>query len=176
MHCIALMRGLNVGRANRITMKALAAVFEAAGAEDVTTYIQSGNVLFTASAAVLKTLHAKVEQGLEKHHVRSPVVLRTHAELAKVPGRNPFLARQVPLEQLHVGFLEGTPKKGPLPPSPSPHDVFELDGREVYLWYPHGLGRSKLTTAWLDKALGTRITVRNWKTVTTLVARSEERT
>ena len=175
MHCVALLRGLNVGAANRITMPVLAALFTDAGATGVSTYIQSGNVLFTATAAVQKTLADDVARALKRRGVNAPVIMRTHAQLAKVPGRNPFLARGVDPAQLHVGFCAGTPKRGPVPPGPSPHDVVERVGRELYLWYPQGLGRSKLTSAWLDATFGTCVTVRNWNTVTALVERSGAR-
>lgn len=169
MH-IALMRGLNVGRANRITMAALKEVFEAAGAKNVRTFIQSGNVLFEASAAVMKTLHDTVEHGLVAHGVKSPVILRTAGQLKAALEAMPF---DGPTDQLHFGFLAGKPQTT-IVESPSEHDRFKVIGREVYLQYPNGLGRSKLSSAWFDKTLGTMITVRNWNTVTRLVALAEE--
>ena len=102
---IAFLRGLNVGGHNRLSMKDLVAVFEAAGARRVSTYIQSGNVVFDASASVAATLPRLVSAALEKRYqVRSPVVLRTAKELAVAVKNNPLLpAHDAALQ--HVAFL-----------------------------------------------------------------------
>jgi uncharacterized protein (DUF1697 family) len=169
MRHVALLRGLNVGTNNRIKMPALVEVFVEAGCRDVTTFIQSGNVLFTASASV----HAKVPKKvhallLARYDIDSPVIVRTGAELAQVAKTNPFLKQGMAPQTLHVGFLEETPTaqaKAALDPARSPPDQFTLVGRELFLHFPNGLGRSKLTNAYFDSKLKTVCTVRNWNTV-----------
>ena len=173
---VALLRGLNVGAHNRISMKDLSAVFQAAGCVDVETFIQSGNVLFTAKAAVVRQLPTLVAQSLQNDfEVNSPVVLRTADELATVVKGNPFLKRGDDLATLHVGFLATVPEPSrvkALDPARSPPDEFMVKGRELYLHFPKGLGRSKLTNAWFDKQLETLSTVRNWNTVLELARRA----
>ncbi len=168
---IALLRGLNVGGNNRLAMKALSSEFEAAGASNVGTYIQSGNVVFDASASVAAVLAGAVSAALEKRHqVRTPVVLRTAKELAAAVGRNPHLpAHDVAF--LHVAFLAETPTKkavAAVDPARFAPDVFAVVGRELYLLLPNGIGRSRLTNAYFDTSFKTVSTVRNWRTVLAL--------
>ena len=88
---VALLRGINVGGKNIVPMKELAAVFTAAGCRDVTTYIQSGNVIFTASASVLKKSPAIVFSTA----FNVPTVIRSHDELAAAISGNPYLAEDI---------------------------------------------------------------------------------
>jgi uncharacterized protein (DUF1697 family) len=169
MRRLGLLRGLNVGGNNRISMAELTAVFEAAGCTEVSTYIQSGNVVFKASAAVCKRLTSTVPALLvERHGLTSPLVLREAAQVARVLASNPFLARGTAPSTHHVVFLAQTPKpslvKG-LDPKRSTPDEFVVQGSEVFLWLPNGLGRSKLSNVWFDSKLATVSTVRNWNTV-----------
>lgn len=172
---VALLRGLNVGAHNRISMKDLSTVFEQAGCADVTTYIQSGNVLFDAPLTLVKRLPGLIAKSLAaEFDITSPVVLRDGKELASVAKNNPFLKRGDDVSTLHVVFLAQQPeaaKAKALDPARSPPDEFVIKGRELYLHCPKGLGRSKLTNAWLDAQLGTVSTVRNWNTVLELTAR-----
>ena len=168
---IALLRGLNVGGNNRLAMKELILAFEAAGASKVSTYIQSGNLVFDASVSVAAKLPGLVSTALEKRHgVRCPVVLRTAKELELAVEKNPYLpAHDVAF--LHVAFLADTPAPKALAAmdvSRFAPDVLEVVGRELYLMLPNGVGRSKLTNAYFDSSLKTISTLRNWKTVLAL--------
>lgn len=171
MH-VALLRGVNVGGKNRLPMKELAALFEAAGCTGVRTYIQSGNVVFRADARTAKGLAGTVEAAITRRFgFTAPVVLRRADALDAVLHRNPFLAEGVDPVALHVAFLAEPPAAArvkALDPQRSPPDRFAVRGAEVYLCCPNGMGRSKLTTAWLDASLATTSTVRNWNTVRTL--------
>ena len=90
---IALLRGVNVGGKNRIAMRDLAAMFEAAGCTNVKTYIQSGNVVFTVSAARAQAVQPAVERALSaKLGNAITVVLRTRAEWSAAIEANPYLA------------------------------------------------------------------------------------
>ena len=170
---VALLRGINVGGKNKLPMKDLIALFADAGAEDVRTYIQSGNVVFTASRGVATGLAAAVTELIEARlGLTVPVVLRTRAELAAARDANPYAGRASNPKALHVMFLKDRPSKsavGTLDPDRSPPDEYAVIGREVFLFCPNGIGRSKLTTTWIDRALGTVATVRNWRTVNALV-------
>lgn len=176
MRSVALLRGLNVGAHNRISMKDLLCVFEGAGCTRLESYIQSGNVLFEASPALLRQLPELVATALLKDFgVSSPVIIRDGRELAAVVKRNPFLRRGEDVSTLHVGFLSDVPaaaKVKALDPHRSPPDEFIVKGREIYLHTPNGLGRTKLSNAWFDSQLKTVSTVRNWKTVLELARMS----
>jgi uncharacterized protein (DUF1697 family) len=165
----ALLRAINVGGNNKLPMKDLAAMFVAAGCRDVCTYIQSGNVVFSAPAAVLKTLSQTISQRIEKDFgYRVPVVIRSHGQMDAVVRGNPFLKAGEIEKALHVVFLADLP--GPeavakLDPQRSLPDRFVVAGQEIYLHLVNGAGQSKISSAWMDSKLSTVSTSRNWNTV-----------
>lgn len=170
---IALLRGINVGGKNKLAMKDLAALFEAAGCDDVATFIQSGNVVFRASSALARKVPALLERAIEKHAgFRAPVLVRSADEMRAVLAGNPFVAAHVDGDQLHVVFLRDASDgahESALDPKRSPPDEFVVRGREIYLRLPNGVARSKLTAAYFDAKLATTTTQRNWRTVQSLV-------
>jgi uncharacterized protein (DUF1697 family) len=170
---IALLRGINVGGKHMLPMKDLAAIFTAAGGSEVVTYIQSGNVVCNASAAVAKKLPEAVERAIEKRFgFNVPIVMRSADELGQVVRQNPFLARVPGGETLHVAFLGGEPKASgiaALDPRRSSPDEFLVRGREIYLHLPNGVAKTKLSNAYFDSKLGTPSTLRNWRTVLALL-------
>lgn len=163
------MRGINVGGKNKLPMATLAALFTGEGATDVSTFIQSGNVLFAAPAKLAATIGARIERQLDKQlGLRVPVVLRSARELADAAARNPFLRSGVDEDELHLMFLADKPAAklaAALDASRSPGDELALVGRDLYLRLPNGAGRTKLTNAYVDKTLATVSTQRNWRTV-----------
>jgi uncharacterized protein (DUF1697 family) len=164
---VALLRGINVGGRNLLPMKELAALVADAGGRNVRTYIQSGNVLFDAGAAVAARMAAIVRKAIAKEFgFDVPIVLRTAEELARVVKSNPFPKET---EALHVAFLADRPAVEALDPTRSPGDRFVVRGREVYLHLPNGVARTKLSSAYLDSKLATVCTIRNWKTVLKLL-------
>ncbi|MFW6195640.1 MAG: DUF1697 domain-containing protein [Chloroflexota bacterium] len=174
---IALLRGINVGGKNRLPMADLKAMFARAGCEAASTYVQSGNVVFEADAALASRIPATIQGEIESRCGLSvPVLIRTAEELSRAAANNPFLAEGDDPADLHLVFLADTPSAdaaGSLDPERSPPDRFALHGREVYLKCPNGLGRSKLTTGYFDSKLRTVSTIRNWRTVQALLAMSE---
>jgi uncharacterized protein (DUF1697 family) len=170
---VALLRAVNVGGRNGLPMKDLAALCEAAGCRDVVTYIQSGNVAFSASAAVAKKLPAALRRAIQAHaKIDVPVIVRDAAALAAVARENPLLEDGAQLGELHVGFLADAPtaaRVAALDPARSPPDVFVVRDREVYFRFPKGVGKSKLTVTYFDAKLATTITLRNWRTVGALL-------
>jgi len=165
--CVAVLRGINVGGKNKIRMQDLSAVFAAAGCSRVRTYIQSGNVAFTAPLLAEHELRAVLEQQiLDRFGFRVPVVLRRADELARVLAGNPF-----PEAASHVMFLADTPSQSAvdsLDPNRSPGDSFSVQGRDIFLHLPNGVAESKLTNAYFDSKLATVSTLRNWRTVRAL--------
>lgn len=128
-------------------MKELVRLCEAAGCRNVQTYIQSGNVIFTAEPHIAAALPAQLP---------FPTLLRTPAELDAVIAANPY-----PPEHSHVVFLFEPPAL-PLPVA-HPPEAITADGLHLYLYLPHGVGRSKLAAASPQGG-----TMRNWRTVTKL--------
>jgi uncharacterized protein (DUF1697 family) len=169
---VALLRGINVGGKNKLPMKDLAALFAAAGCTDVKTLIQSGNVVFRAGAKVAKNVPAVVQAAIAKRFgLTVPVLTRSAEELAAVVTGNPFLAAGADPGLLHVAFMSTAPSAdavAALDPRRSPPDELAVRGREIYLMMPNGMGKTKITNAWLDTRLRTVTTVRNWRTVLAL--------
>ena len=167
MKHVALLRGINVGGKNMLPMKDLAAMMTEAGCREVVTYIQSGNVVFSASAAVLKKLPGIISQKIaHQFGHRVPVMIRSHEELAAVIRGNPFLKEGD--ERLYVAFLADIPAAeavAKLDPNRSPSDRFAVIGKDVYLHLQTGAAKTKLTNAWMDSKLSTISTARNWATV-----------
>ena len=167
---VALLRGVNVGGKGALPMAKLRAVADDLGYEDVTTYIQSGNlVLRTADAAT------KVEKDLAAAiaalgGVQPAVIVRTRAQLAKIVDGNPFLRRGVDERTCHVVFCAraAKPQLERLDlPSYLPEEAVAV-GKELYLFLPDGMGRSKLASD-LAKDKGAVGTARGWRTVTKLL-------
>jgi uncharacterized protein (DUF1697 family) len=171
---VALLRGLNVGGRNVLPMEELKGLFADAGCADVRTYIQSGNVLFTATAALARRLPRLLSEAIATgfgHQV--PVVVRSADELREVATRNPFPEAAAAPKRLHVAFLAEAPTPAAvkaLDPARSPPDAFVVRGREVYLSLPNGVAGTRLTNDYLDRTLATVSTLRNWRTVKELVA------
>jgi uncharacterized protein (DUF1697 family) len=168
---VALLRGVNVGGHNKIPMAELRKVCASLGFASVTTYIQSGNVVFRADGRAEELADRLRAAIAERFGCDVPIVLRTATDLDRVLAGNPFTHADEDTSRLHVGFLAGVPSAetvAAMPPKPPGRESFHVAGGEVYLLYPDGMGRSKLTTAYFDRALGTTMTARNWRTVTRL--------
>jgi uncharacterized protein (DUF1697 family) len=170
---VALLRGVNVGGKNKLPMRELAEIFGAVGCADVRTYIQSGNVVFAASAGVVKRVSTVVPKKIrEKFGFEPPVVLRSADELSQVAARNPFLRDGTDSSALYVGFLADAPERAriaKLNPDRSPGDRYALHDRNIYMHLVTGAADTKLTTAYFDSMLATTSTFRNWRTVLNLI-------
>ena len=171
---IALLRGVNLGN-RRLSMADLRAFAEELGFENARTLLQSGNLVF-ASPGVAKagTLERRLE-GAAADRFGFPVEfhLRTPAEWRTMIDANPFpdAARDDPGRFVLLA-LKDAPEKAAVAALQAAHrgpEVFEAQGRHVYIVYPEGQARSKLTPALLDRHLG-RGTGRNWNTVLKLQA------
>jgi uncharacterized protein (DUF1697 family) len=170
---VALLRGVNVGGKNKLPMSELVEIFARAGAANVRTYIQSGNVVYEAGEKVSGRIADAVAAGIEERFgYEVPVVTRSASELRASAGGNPFLERGAEVETLHVAFLLRAPSRAQiasLDPARSPGDAFVVRGREIYLHLPNGVARTKLTNAYFDSKLDTTSTLRNWRTVLQLL-------
>lgn len=164
----ALLRAVNLGAHGKLSMPALKTALAGLGLEDVTTYIQSGNVVFRSDRPPARLAEAIVDCIAQEFGLATTVILRTASELVRITRRNPFLDGEQQPSRLHVLFLDSKPARGAekrLDADRSPPDRFRVDGCEIYIHYPNGMGRSKLTGSYFERQLGVRGTARNWNTV-----------
>jgi uncharacterized protein (DUF1697 family) len=170
---VALLRGINVGGNNKVPMADLRAMCIGLGYDSVETYIQSGNVVFETAASEASVV-ADLEAGLlSSFGLTLSVVARSTAELVEIVARNPFPS-QDDGTKLHVTCFAAplaAAMVAKLDPSFSPPDTFVLDGRDMYLHLPGGMGTSKLAVH-IGQKLGKLGTTRNWNTVLKLVEMS----
>jgi uncharacterized protein (DUF1697 family) len=169
---VVLLRGINLGPRNRIAMPALREALEDDGFDDVATYVQSGNVVLSATGAaagVAKRCERVIQQsfGLDVD-----VVVRTRAQLAKVVALNPLEDVATDPKRYQVSFLSAKPAAATmrkLEEEAAPSERVVLVGREIYAWHPDGIGRSRLWARLAGRGLGVTATARNWTTVTKLL-------
>jgi uncharacterized protein (DUF1697 family) len=161
---IALLRGINVGGTGILQMKELAALCERLDFKDVRTYIQSGNVTFTSSLSE-DAARSRLEKSLVvKMGKKIDVMVRTPAELRFVLSHNPFPNKEP--AKVAVAFLCEPPPKDLLKNVVAPGgEQVQLGKREIYIYYPDGMGRSKLKLP----LIGIASTIRNINTITKLV-------
>jgi uncharacterized protein (DUF1697 family) len=169
---VAMLRGVNLGSARRIKMDELRAVYESLGLHAVRTHLQSGNVVFQAARGIAA---ARLEDAFEKRFgFRSEVYLRTPAELKDVVDRNPFPGAEG--SKLGVCFLAADPgdeARRKALALETPPEKMHAEGRELYVYFPNGMGRPKLNMAAVGRALGGSGTMRNWNTVVKLLEIAE---
>jgi uncharacterized protein (DUF1697 family) len=166
---IALLRAINLGRVNRVPMRDLRVALTDAGFTDVSTHLQSGNVVLASTKRAPTAVATAVEKLVRSEFdVDTDVMVRTAGELAKIAGTNPLARRGGDAGTLHVAFLKARPTaaaKRALAGRTFGDDEFVIRGADVYLRYPHGVAGSKLSTPVFERALGTPATVRTWKVV-----------
>ena len=159
-------------------MEDLRALYSSLKLRDPQTYVQSGNVVFKTDESDLAILAKRIEAGIEKKFgFRSDVILRTAADLRRVIEKNPFAGRtDVDPSKLLVTFLASDPgeevREKIRAIEASPEELW-MDGCELYIYYPNGMGRSTLAFPVIEKALKTSATGRNWNTVTKLLELAE---
>ena len=171
---ISLLRGINVGGNKIIRMADLKALYESLGLTGVQTHLQSGNVVFAADTTDHAALASSLEGAIEQRYAFDVrVILRTLDELREVIARQPFAAEQIAQPaKVAVVFLRDAPAAdtaAALLNVYSGPEEMRLAGRELYVFYTQGMGRSKLTHAIIEKKLNVTGTARNWNTTTALL-------
>ena len=164
---VALLRGINVGGKTTLSMASLREVAEALGYDDVATYIQSGNLVLRTSDSAPKVEKDLAAAIAELGGVQPAVMARTRSQLEKIADGNPFLRRGEEEKACHVVFRAkaATPRLDL--PAYAPEEAAAV-GKELYLFLPNGMGRSKLA-ADLAKDTSAVGTARGWRTVTKLL-------
>ncbi len=166
--CVALLRGINVGGKNSLSMKELVVILEGIGAQNVKTYIQSGNVVFQFVKPDFSRLSKKIAAAIKKRCGFEPhVLILGLAAIEKAIAKNPFPEAEAEPSSLHLGFLAWEPKSPALDKLNNlkkGSERFRLVGSVFYLHAPEGVGKSKLAAS-SEKDLGAPMTDRNWRTV-----------
>lgn len=171
---ISILRGINVSGQKLIKMDDLRKLYETLGFQNVTTYVQSGNVVFCGDEASLTDLEDKIKQQIQEDFgFEVPVMVLTIDKLKQIIESNPFLT-DADKEQthFHVTFLASKP-------IPYNNDVIEnkktggeaiaFSDNAIYLYCPDGYGRTKLTNTFIESKLKVVATTRNWKTTNELL-------
>jgi uncharacterized protein (DUF1697 family) len=168
--CVSLFRGINVGGHHKVRMDELKALHEGLGFKEVVTYIQSGNVVFTSDEGDVAQLTRQIEDGFaQKFGFQVKVMVRTAAELEKIVANNPFQIQPMKeVKRILVLLLETRLESVALEEFQKrydgPEELYLID-QEIYIYYPDGMGRSKLASPLLEKMLKTAGTGRNWNTI-----------
>lgn len=165
---VALLRAVNVG-GRKLPMAELRELCGALGWEDVATYIQSGNVVFTASGTT-QAIEERLEKAIEgRFGLDVPVIVRTIAQWARYPPGNPFptAAKDEP-NRLMLLLSKAPPARGAeeaIQARAVAGEQVKRAGDALWFHYPEGAGTSKLTPSLIDRAVGSPGTARNYNTV-----------
>lgn len=174
-----MLRGVNLGPHNRIKMEELRALYQSLKLLDPRTYVQSGNVIFRTKEKNSPQLAKKIQSAIQKKLGCCPdVILRTADEMREAVAANPF-PREVEREpgKVLVTFLAAEPRRGAESNLAKFKDLPEklhLKGRELYIYFPNGAGRSKLPWSSVEKLLQVTGTARNWNSVRAILAIAQE--
>lgn len=176
---IALLRAVNVAGHNRVTMSQLRDLLTELGFVGARSLLQSGNLIFQSDLQTDADIEHLLETRARKRlNLSADFVVRTAKELKTVVAHNPFRdeAERDP-GHLVVMFLKSVAKEKDIEglqlASTGP-EIIRAKGRELYIVYPNGIGRSRLTNALIERKLGTRGTARNWNTVLKLAEAVDE--
>ena len=171
---ICMLRGVNVGSHNRVKMDDLKKLCTSLKLCDPQTYVQSGNVIFKSDERNLEKLRQKLEAAIHKKFgFQTDAILRSTKDLREVIANNPFAKRRdIHPGKLLVTFFSGDPGEAACKQVRAikcdPEELF-IEGREAYIYFPNGAGRSKLNWAVIPKTLKVSGTARNWNSVTKML-------
>ncbi len=174
---IALLRGINVSGQKKIKMADLKVMFESLGFESVTTYIQSGNVVFKSGKDDPVLIGDTIKQGILKTFgYEVPVLVLTHEILTSIYQENPFLERlaneEIEEKKMYFTLLSNVPDISAVKELTSTsygNEEFVITQKVVYFFAAHGYGRTKLHNNFFEKKLKCSATTRNLKTVIKLL-------
>jgi len=176
---VALLRGINVGGRNMVAMSDLRNLLEALGFADARSLLQSGNLVFRSNRRTGSSLERLLEiETAKRLAVSIDYLVRSREEWDKIVARNPFPdeAKRDP-SHLVVTFLKSVPQANDvkaLQAAIRGPEIVRSEGKQLYVVYPNGIGRSKLTNTLIEKTLASRATGRNWNTVLKLAALMQE--
>jgi uncharacterized protein (DUF1697 family) len=176
---IALLRGINVSGHNKVPMPELRSLCTGLGWDDIQSYIQSGNLVFTAEDQP-QYLQTELETAIERHlDLSIPVIVRAAADWPGYIASNPCpdasqrepnlvmlaLSKSPPKREALVGLLERAVNG----------ERIAQSGDALWVYFAAGVAKSKLTPALFDRLVGSRVTTRNWRTVVKLAELADNR-
>jgi uncharacterized protein (DUF1697 family) len=172
---ISLLRGINVSGKNIIKMKALQEMYLSMGFTGVSTYIQSGNVIFRSRQTAVHEMERKISiEILSVFKYNVPVIILEQSELKRVLEQNPLLyPGREHSDKLYFTFLSRPPDEGLLHQfnqfQAAPEEFF-INGKVIYLYCPDGYGKAKLNNAFIETRLKVNASTRNLKTLTEIMS------
>jgi uncharacterized protein (DUF1697 family) len=176
---IVFLRGVNMAGHNSLKMNDLSGLFVSLGFNDVRTYIQSGNVIFSDQSGKSNTeLAAIIEMAiLKKFNFTIPAMIRNIDDLKNILRNNPFSNE----ENFNPGRMsaillhkETTQNQVDMVRNVDyPPDKFKVLGREIFVYCPNGFGKTKLYTNFFEKKMGVTGTARNWNTINAILQMAE---
>ena len=170
-----MLRGINVGGHKQVAMSDLRDLLSRLGFANPRSLLQSGNLVFDCRSRSAQALERLLEaESVKRLGLDAAFLVRTAAEWRSVIERNPF-PEEAEVDPGHflVQFLKDAPSAAnvkALQAAITGREVLRVHGREAYVVYPDGVGRSRLTNTLLERKLETRATGRNWNTVLKLGA------
>jgi uncharacterized protein (DUF1697 family) len=175
---LALLRGINVSGHNMIKMEALKGMLENIGFEKVQTYIQSGNVFVSTNEESAAKVGFVIKQEIFKvFGFDVPSIVISAADLKACLNNNPFLKeKEVDLKKLYVAFVSKELRSeniNDLKISQFKPDMAHIDSNRIFIKYAVGAGKTRLDQKYIEKKLNLTATIRNWNTVTNLLAMYE---
>jgi uncharacterized protein (DUF1697 family) len=176
---ISLLRGINVSGQKLIKMEALRLLYENSGFQNVTTYLQSGNVIFSGKEIDTNELEQKISRQIEKEFgFDVSVIVLSLDNLKRILDNNPFI-KEINKDQafLYVTFLSSKPDHYDpeiIENKIQNEEEISFSDNAVFLYCPNGYGRTKLTNNFLEARLHVSATTRNWKTTGELLKIAEQ--
>ena len=180
MKYISILRGINVGGHKKILMADLKNLYAQLGFTNVISYIQSGNVVFDSNISDVNQIITSIEKAITtRYGFDVPVIIRTHAEIKKVFENSPFEEIDLKTEgsKYFLTMLSDLPSNENIETLlgfVKPPESLQITGNNIYIHYPNGAGRKKLTNALIENKLKVKVTSRNWKTVVKLIELSKD--
>lgn len=176
MKYLIFLRGINVGGHRRVLMADLKKLFNDLGFNNVSTYIQSGNVLFETTKDK-QDIETSVTEGIANTFgFEVPVIVISLIELQSLLSKNPYTVNTA-IKRLHVIFLKDLPSKeliDKIKESDFTPDLFKVVENYVFLNIEDKYHKSKLSNNFFERQLNVNATTRNWKTINKLIEISEK--
>lgn len=175
---ISLLRGINVSGHKIIKMDALRKMYEELQLQQVQTYIQSGNVIFQSNQTDTKLLEKEITHKIkEVFAFEVAVLVKEFAEMQEILHQNPFLPqRNEDIKNVYVTLLSQLPTQANIDKinGQFEEDEFVILDKIIYLYFPNGYGKTKLTNNFFENKLKVAATTRNWNTFSTLIHMAEK--
>lgn len=175
---ISILRGINVSGKNIIKMESLKKMYVKLGFDNVSSYVQSGNIIFNRKPTDLSTLAKNISTCIQKEfRLEVPVLVFTSEQWKNIVKDNPFIkGKSKELSSIYVTFLASKPEKinqQEIQNKKQPEEEIFFSESAIYLYCPNGYGNTKLSNAFLENKLGVIATTRNWNTTLKLLEIAE---